>query len=219
VIAAFALALAPPALFIALCVRAVRGFTPALAFRALGAGAFALIPIAALQLFAAPLFEPAGAHLGARLFRALILNGLIEEGARAACMAAFMGRKDIRRGAAAAAGAAAGLTTGSLEALMYFAGGMERIALRLVTAAALHAFCALLSALTAVPPASGKRAVAPFAWACALHGVYDFFAGFGGVFRYFSLAALLLAAVECRIWYRKAEEAAAEVRSPSAGGR
>ena len=46
--------------------------------------------------------------------------------------------------------------------------------------------------------------VMPFVLAVALHGVYNFFAGFSGGFWWFSVVAILMAALECRIWYRKA---------------
>ena len=54
----------------------------------------------------------------------------------------------------------------------------------------------------------GKKVplVMPFVLAVVLHGIYNFFAGFNGLFWWFSVVAILMAALECRIWYRQVVE-------------
>ncbi|MDR1786500.1 MAG: PrsW family intramembrane metalloprotease [Spirochaetaceae bacterium] len=194
----------PLAALILWCVVFVKGCSPLYALGAALAGALALVPIAAVQLFAAPLFQGLDFRLATRLARALILNGLIEETVKFLCILCLPVRGRSLR-AVTAGGAIAGLTVGSLEAVMYFAGGAGGILPRLATAALIHTLCAVLSALCIRSFRDGKKHWAPFALAVVIHGVYNFFAGFSGGFRWFSLAAILFGAIECRVWYQKAE--------------
>jgi len=171
---------------------------------AVAAGVLPVVPIMALQLIVFPAFRSLDFQLGTRLLSALILNGLIEESIKFLSLLLFFHKKTTRV-QCIACGAIAGLTVGCLEAVMYFAGGFEYILLRLVTAAVIHTLCAMLSALCIASFKAGKKKIMPFVYAVLVHGVYNFFAGFTGGFRWFSIAAILFAAVECRIWYTRAD--------------
>jgi len=166
------------------------------------AGILPVVPIMALQLVVFPAFRSLEVLLVTRLLSALILNGLIEESIKFLCLLLFL-RKQKTRSNMVATGAIAGLTLGSLEAVMYFAGGFEHIILRLMTAALIHTFCAMLSALCIDSFAAKTKKIMPFILAVLVHGVYNFFAGFNGGFWWFSVAAILFGAVECRIWYTR----------------
>jgi hypothetical protein len=192
----------PLAALTACCVLFVRGCSPGFALLALLAGVVSVIPIAALQLVVFPAFSSLDFRLTTRLVFALVFNGLIEESIKFLCLLGIP-RKGRPFGAIMAAGALAGFTVGSLEAVMYFASGVGRIALRLATAGLIHTFCALLSSVCIASFSSGKKYWQPFALAVLIHGVYNFFAGFPGRFWWFSVAAIFFAAIECRMWYVK----------------
>ena len=112
-----------------------------------------------------------------------------------------------------------GLALGSFESVIYFLTSIQKISLmnadlpsgftaafhlmliRSATAVLIHTFCAGLSGLYIYNYRNKRNNVVPFIWAALLHGVYNFFANFQSDFRYFAVVAILLAIVECRVWY------------------
>ena len=50
-------------------------------------------------------------------------------------------------------------------------------------------------------PAADYRKISCLVVAVLLHGIYDFFAGFSGSLRWFAIAVVLMAMIECRIKY------------------
>jgi RsiW-degrading membrane proteinase PrsW (M82 family) len=200
---------------IACCVLFNKNFSVLFAVFAVLAGFLPVIPIMALQLIVFPAFSGLDTRLVTRLLSALILNGLIEEAIKFLCLL-LLPLSAKRKGASsnqgislnvfATGGAIAGLTLGSLEAVMYLTVGFEQILLRLMTAALIHTLCAMLSALCIASFKTEKKHIAPFVYAVLVHGVYNFFAGFTGAFWWFSIAAILFGAIQCRVWYSKSRE-------------
>jgi RsiW-degrading membrane proteinase PrsW (M82 family) len=197
-----ALCVLPLAAFVVCCTTFNKEISALFAVAAVLVGFLQVVPIMALQLIVFPAFRGLGERVATRLLSALILNGLIEESVKFLCLL-LLPLKNRSLSASAAAGAIAGLTLGALEAVMYFIVGFEGILLRLATAAVVHTLCATLSVLSVVSFRAGKKDPAPLVLAILIHGVYDFFAGFTVPFWFFSIAALLFAAVECRVRYTK----------------
>ena len=117
----------------------------------------------------------------------------------------FLPAKKIKLPVFIACAVIAGGTVGSFEAVMYFVAGTHYSALRLCTAAVLHALCAGLSGIfvwTAKNKTRKRKAqFAAFCAAVFCHGIYNFFAGFNGFLWWFSLAALLFALIQLRSFY------------------
>jgi RsiW-degrading membrane proteinase PrsW (M82 family) len=197
----------PPAALVVACV-ALNKMSMRFAFVSILAGILPVIPIMALQLVVFPAFSSLDARLGTRLLSALILNGLIEEAIKFLCLL-ILPRKNTPLSTLLAGGAAAGLTLGAFESVVYFVVGFERVLLRLATAALIHTLCAMLSSLCLASFARGKKNSLPLALAVITHGVYNFFAGFTGIFWAFSIAAILFAAIECRVQYTHLQKNAA----------
>lgn len=181
----------------------------------------AIVPTAFVQyvVLALPVFT--AETFGSLLVTAVVFNGLIEETVKLLFLA-LMPQKRTTLAAFFSCCLLFGLTLGGFESVIYLvrriqAVGMQQdvaAALRLVlmrmgTAALVHTFCAGLSGLYLWLFRHGRNAVMPFVWAALLHGVYNFFAAFSTGFRWFSLVAIVFALLECRIWYKTADEISA----------
>lgn len=166
-------------------------------------GLASVIPIAALQFAVErlPFFQPYSlAHV---LVTAILLNGLIEESVKLICMLPIPSRNMTARAFFATA-LLCGMALGCFETAVYFISGVQQITLRIATAVVIHSACAMLSGAYIWLHRAGRARAAPFVFAVLLHGVYNFFAGFDNLFWWFSVATLLLAVLECRIWYQRA---------------
>jgi RsiW-degrading membrane proteinase PrsW (M82 family) len=162
------------------------------------------VPITVLQVIFArfPVFNDR--RLVALLATALLFHGLVEESIK--MLSLFLiriggkGREaDKSRGVFMFLGALQGLTLGCFETLVYFITGHSNILLRLCTAMLIHTACAALSSLTVWSCKQGERRIAPFISAGLVHGTYNFFSFFPPPLRWFSLAAILLGAIQCRV--------------------
>ena len=106
-----------------------------------------------------------------------------------------------------------GLSLACFESLVYFLEHLQtaasrgadllyfQIFLRIFTTDIIHMVCTGLAGLFVFSVRNKVKKVSPLIWAVVLHGLYDFFAGFNSNFKYFSIAVLLLAIIECRIKY------------------
>ena len=113
-----------------------------------------------------------------------------------------------------------GLSLGCFETAVYFFDHMQlantkgaqllysQISLRIATSDIIHTCCAGLSGLFVLTcrKDSGlnqkiSHKFSYFIIAVLLHGIYDFFAGFSTGLKWFSLAVVLMAVVECRLKY------------------
>ncbi|MDR3312355.1 MAG: hypothetical protein LBS64_04400 [Spirochaetaceae bacterium] len=166
-------------------------------------GLVVFVPIILLQFLTGglPLFKSRA--LISVLFRALVFNGVIEETIKMLGIALLGAGRKKSLAAGTAQAAVAGLVLGGFETAAYFIAGYRNILLRLCTAVVIHCEGAVLSSFSVRSGAVGRRCWRSFVLAILIHGVYNFFAGFAPPIRWFSVAAILLGALECRIAYRK----------------
>ena len=165
-------------------------------------GLFALLPITVVQYFILNLPIFSGNTLLSVLVTALIFNGLIEESTKMTCML-FLPKKNISFQTFFAMSILAGLSLGAFETLIYLFSGFHNVGIRTITALLVHTFCAGLSGIFLWTLRNKPTNTYIFVVAVVLHGIYNFFAGFSGGFKWFSVIAIFLAAIECRIWYVK----------------
>jgi hypothetical protein len=192
----------PLALVFVLCVIFVKGLKITHALLAVVLGLLVLIPVVLLQMIVRPLPFFTSRRLIGVLLTALLFNGIIEEGIKMGGIF-VLPSKNTSLVAFLSCAAILGLALGCFEAVIYFIGGQQNIAIRLSTATVIHTICAILSGLTVWAAKNGRKTMAPVIYAVLVHGVYNFFAGFSGGFWWFSLAAICFGALECRIWYQK----------------
>ncbi len=179
-------------------------FSPLHGLIAVLLGIVAVIPIAAIQFFAG-----GGALFTARtlvsiLLSALVVNGLIEEAFKMLLLFALPAKR-TRLKVFFFYAMLSGFALGCFESLLYLISGLDSIGLRMVTAVVMHSLCAGLLGLFVFSVKRRVRSLLPFFMAVVLHGVYNYFAGFGthSLFFYGSIVAILLAAIECRVRYIK----------------
>ena len=176
-------------------------------------GLLAVLPIAFVQHFVMklPLFTTV--TVASLLLTAVLFNGVVEESVKLLFLV-LLPQKRLPLAAFFACALLFGLALGSFESVIYLMRRIQNSALptgasaayklvlvRMATAVLIHTFCAGLSGLCLWTGSAKKRRLLPFVYAALLHGVYNFFAGFTTGYRYFSIIAILFAALECRIWY------------------
>ena len=172
-------------------------------------GLLAVIPIAAIQfiLERIPFFE--ATSLGIVLLEALILNGLVEEAIKMGLLALLPAKK-FELPAFFSYALLSGLAVGCFESVIYLISGYENIGLRMITAVIIHTACAGLSGLFIYSIRTERKHIMPFVYAILFHGIYNYFEGFTTAIHYFSIAVILFALIECRIWYRNLSDSSIE---------
>lgn len=174
-------------------------------------GLLSLVPIVIIQNLVGGLPVFTANTMISALITVMVFNGLIEETVKMFSLLLLPHRKT---GFAAffAMAFICGLSLGCFETIIYLFSGYHNIETRTLTAVLMHSFCAGLSGIyvwtwrNPVEKPDGTRSpmVMPFVLSTLLHGVYNFFAGFGGWFYWFSIVAIIMSALECRIWFRRA---------------
>jgi len=111
----------------------------------------------------------------------------------------------------------AGLSLGCFESVVYYFDHLQmansrgatllygQIAVRIFTSDVIHMMCTGLCGLFVYSCRNKPRHVSCLVAAILLHGFYDFFAGFSGNMRWFSIAVVLMTIAECRIKYTSLE--------------
>jgi RsiW-degrading membrane proteinase PrsW (M82 family) len=175
-------------------------------------GLIAVLPITFLQFYVInfPFFN-AGTY-SAELLKALIMNGLIEEVIKMTVLLLLPAKKmDSAKFFACAL--LCGLCLGCFESTVYFLQHLQRanaagakllyeqIFARMFTADMLHLCCTGLTGLFIWTCRRKRAMVSTLIYAVVIHGIYNFFSLFTTNVRWFALAALLFAAVECRTCY------------------
>ena len=106
-----------------------------------------------------------------------------------------------------------GLSLGCFESVVYYFDHMQiansrgatllygQIFARIFSSDIIHMTCTGLCGLFIYAIRNKRPAVACLISAVVIHGLYDFFAGFQNALRWFAVAAILLAIVECRLKY------------------
>ncbi len=204
----------PLVVFLVVFCLAVPGFKVRYGLVSTLVGLFSLIPIVVVQYFVLKLPVFTANNLISALITVMVFNGLIEETVKMFTMLLLPHRKP---GFAAffAMAFMCGLSLGCFETIIYLFSGYHNIETRTLTAVLMHSLCAGLSGIyvwtwrNPVEKPDGTRSpmLMPFVLSTLLHGTYNFFAGFGGWFRWFSVVAIVMSALECRIWFRRASGA------------
>ena len=107
-----------------------------------------------------------------------------------------------------------GLSLGCFETAVYYFDHLNmattkgasllygQIFVRIFTADIIHIACSILNGLFVYSIKSNKKKVSILVMSILIHGIYDFFAGFQGGFKIFSIFVVLLAIIECRVKYK-----------------
>lgn len=165
-------------------------------------GLAALIPAAILQVIFPPI---AYTSLLMVLLSALLLNGLIEEGVKAGLLFAFPVSK-VSLKQFFIYSLLAGLCFGCFEAIVYVVTGSQHIELRFLTAVIIHTLCSGMGGLFVWTCVKKQCKISIILNSIIIHGVYNFFAGFTGLFWWFSLVAMLFGFMQVRNYYRRIQE-------------
>lgn len=187
-------------------------------FFAVLAGLLAFVPIVVLQfLFLGGRLEILmRANLFLSIIHSLVFFGLIEEGVKAASLLVLKARGESLRNFFAYS-ILAGMALGCFESVVYLltalgtqpqvsAEFLQMIFLRMATALVIHTLCAGLGGLCIFYSKNIRRNFSPLVFAIVIHGIYDFFAANAYPLKYFSVAVILLAVLECRIFYLRTRE-------------
>lgn len=187
-------------------------------FFAVLAGLLAFVPIVVLQfLFLGGRLEILmRANLFLSIIHSLVFFGLIEEGVKAASLLVLKARGESLRNFFAYS-ILAGMALGCFESVVYLltalgtrpqvsAEFLQMIFLRMTTALMIHTLCAGLGGLCIFYSKNIRRNFSPLVFAIVIHGIYDFFAANAYPLKYFSVAVILLAVLECRIFYLRTRE-------------
>lgn len=173
-------------------------------------GLLSLIPIVIIQSIVRNLPIFTSTTLVSALITVMIFNGFIEESVKMLFLR-LLPHKRTSFPVFFSMTLMVGLALGCFETVIYLFSGFHEIELRTVTAVVMHCLCAALSGVfvwtwrNPVVTAEGKKKhfFQPYVWAVILHGSYNFFAGFSGFYRWFSVVTIILTALECRIWFQK----------------
>lgn len=187
-------------------------------FFAVLAGLLAFVPIVILQfLFVVGRLEISmRANLFLSIIHSLVFFGLIEEGVKAASLLVLKARGESLRNFFAYS-ILAGMALGCFESVVYLLTALgtrpqvsteflQMIFLRMATALMIHTLCAGLGGLCIFYSKNIRRNFSPLVFAIVIHGIYDFFAANAYPLKYFSVAVILLAVLECRIFYLRTRE-------------
>ena len=175
-------------------------------------GLLAVAPISILQFYAADIPFLHSDDWITQLLRAILFNGLIEEFIKMIVML-FLPSKRLSLGKFFMCACICGMSLGCFESAIYFLQHLQQantigahliyvqLFERMFTSDAVHTLCAGLSALFIRSVKRMRIDIAALLFAPLLHGLYDFFALYDD-FKWFSIAAILFLAVQCRISYR-----------------
>gem|GEM_PF-622263 len=204
----------------------VPGISISREFLGMLAGLVAFVPIVILQFFFfGRLQKFMQTNLFLSIIHSLIFFGLIEEGVKATSLLILKSRGESLRNFFAYS-ILAGMTLGCFESVVYLlatfgtrsqvsSGFLRMIFLRMTTSLAIHTLCAGLGGLCIFYSKNIRRNFSPLVFAILIHGIYDFFAAFDSPLKYFSVALILLAALECRIFYLRVRENLVSKKSSS----
>ncbi len=185
-------------------------------------GLAAVLPISFIQYFMPSIPGLPISPVVSALLKSLLLYGLVEEAIKTLALLPLPHKIYDEEGAAdSAAGRlnflllafTAGLSLGCFESVVYYFDHLQianirgatllygQIAVRIFTSDIIHMTCTGLCGLFIYSCRNKPARVSCLIMAVILHGVYDFFAGFSGSLRWFSVAVVLMSILECRIKY------------------
>lgn len=165
---------------------------------AIGFGAIVVIIVVQTTVLSVNLFSVNS--LRGVFVSALVLNGLIEESIKMVFLFFLPGKKMTCKVFFTVA-LLVGCAVGSLETVFYALNGSSDTVLRFFTAVVLHILTTGLSGLFVWSAKNGKIRISIFLTALFSHGIYNFFAGFTGIWWWFSIITILFVFVRCRVYY------------------
>jgi len=179
-------------------------------------GLIAVLPISFIQFFLPELPGVGFSPILHALLKSLLLYGLIEELFKTLILI-FLPHKNLSESTEARdflqLAFVAGLALGCFESVVYYFDHLQiansrgatllygQIAVRIMTSDVIHMMCTGLCGLFIYSCRKAPRHTSFLIIAVLLHGIYDFFAGFANDLRWFSVAVVLMAIIECRIKY------------------
>ena len=179
-------------------------------------GLIAVLPISLIQFFLPELPGVGFSPILHALLKSLLLYGLIEELFKTLILI-FLPHKSLSEGEESREflqlAFVAGLALGCFESVVYYFDHLQiansrgatllygQIAVRIFTSDIIHMMCTGLCGLFIYTCRNKPSRISFLIIAVLLHGVYDFFAGFAGNIRWFSVAVVLMSIAECRIKY------------------
>ena len=179
-------------------------------------GLIAVLPISFIQFFLPELPGIGFSPILHALLKSLLLYGLVEELFKTLILI-FLPKKNLTEACESREflqlAFVAGLALGCFESVVYYFDHLQiansrgatllygQIAVRIFTSDIIHMMCTGLCGLFIYTCRNKPTRVSFLIVAVLLHGVYDFFAGFAGNIRWFSVAVVLMAIAECRIKY------------------
>ena len=179
-------------------------------------GLIAVLPISFIQFFLPELPGVGFSPILHALLKSLLLYGLIEELFKTLILI-FLPHESLSEGEESREflqlAFVAGLALGCFESVVYYFDHLQiansrgatllygQIAVRIFTSDIIHMMCTGLCGLFIYTCRNKPSRISFLIIAVLLHGVYDFFAGFAGNIRWFSVAVVLMSIAECRIKY------------------
>ncbi len=181
-------------------------------------GLIAVLPISFIQYFLPELPGIGFSPILHALLKSLLLYGLIEELFKTLILI-FLPHKNLTESHEARdflqLAFVAGLALGCFESVVYYFDHLQiansrgatllygQIAVRIMTSDIIHMTCTGLCGLFIYSCRQKPARISLLITAVILHGIYDFFAGFSTTsnLRWFSVAVVLMAIIECRIKY------------------
>ena len=179
-------------------------------------GLVAVLPISFIQFFLPELPGVGFSPILHALLKSLLLYGLIEELFKTLILI-FLPHKNLSdtnpQREFLQLAFVAGLALGCFESVVYYFDHLQiansrgatllygQIAVRIFTSDIIHMMCTGLCGLFIYTCRNKPGRVSFLIIAVLLHGIYDFFAGFAGNIRWFSVAVVLMSIAECRIKY------------------
>ena len=175
-------------------------------------GLAAVLPISVIQFFLPSLNILTSMPLLREILKSLFLYGLVEEALKCIFLLPLP-KKDKPALEFLLLAFTMGLALGCFESIVYYLDHLQmannrsatllygQIFARIFSSDIIHMTCTGLCGLFIYSIRNKRTTVSCLLSAVFIHGVYDFFAGFQNALRWFAVAAILLAIVECRLKY------------------
>ncbi len=179
------------------------------------AGLLALIPITLVQFMIPGMSLFGQSSAGGMLLYSIVFLGLVEECFKALLLF-IVGAKEEKLSCWFCYSLLAGMIFGSFESVIYLLLNIQKINhgilplnliyLRMFTAVLIHTLCAGLGGFAVYYFKNLNRNLKPLIQAILIHGLYDYFVSIDTSIKYFSVIVILLAAMDCRVYYLKIAE-------------
>ena len=181
-------------------------------------GLAAVLPISVIQFFLPSLNILTSLPILRAILKSIFLYGLIEELLKCVFILPLP-KKDKSPLDFLLLAFTMGLALGCFESIVYYLDHLQmannrnatllygQIFVRIFSSDLIHMTCTGLCGLFIFSIRNKHTAISCFLSAVFIHGVYDFFAGFQNALRWFAVASILLAIVECRLKYSSITEA------------